>query len=321
MLIFDIKLKNNFYINLRILKMNKYIITFFLMVQNLFSIGVAAGTEIKNVAYLNYKVDTIDFSSKSNELIDIVDQKIDMKMTCNESDVVVVSVAEKKRAMAFILTNTGNGEDTYTFTAIEGNTLDFRVDNAEVYVDNGDGVFSSVTDTLAREITLASDTNVSLFLVSDMPVDASSKSSNGIKANSIVQGSLLYGESKQMDGFYAVMVAPEDAKKDFCTYEVSNLALTLEKSATFSSDKAFLGSTIHYKIEVNAIGEGTVEDVVVHDNIPVGTNYVANSLKLDGVSAGDFNGSAITVALNPIVQTGQDSNLVHTVTFDVKIQE
>jgi uncharacterized repeat protein (TIGR01451 family) len=220
-----------------------------------------------------------------------------------------------------VLTNTGNGEDTYTFTAVEGDTLDFRVNNAEVYVDNGDGAFSSETDTLATEVTLASDTNVSLFLVSDMPENASNKSSNGIKANSIVQGSLLYGESKKMDKFYVVMVAHEDAQKDFCTYEVSNLALTLEKSAIFSSDKAFLGSTIHYKIEVNAVGEGTVEDVIVHDNIPRGTNYVTNSLKLDGVSSGDFNGSAIAVPLNPIVQTGQANNLVHTVTFDVKIQE
>jgi len=301
--------------------MNKYIITFFLMIENVFSVGVTAGTEIKNVAYLTYKVDAIDFSSTSNELVDIVDQKIDMKMTCAESDVVVVGVGEEKRAMAFILTNTGNGEDTYTFTAVEGKTLDFRVNNAAVYVDNGDGVFSSATDTLAREVSLASDTNISLFLVSDMPENASSKSSNGIKANSILQGSLLYGESKKMDKFYVVMVAHEDAQKDFCTYEVFNLALTLEKSATLSSDKAFLGSTIHYKIEVNALGEGTVENVVVHDNIPIGTNYIANSLKLDGVSAGDFNGSAIAVPLNAIVQIGQDNNLVHTVTFDVKIQE
>ncbi len=301
--------------------MNKYIITFFLMIQNVFSVGVAAGTEIKNVAYINYKVGSIEFSSKSNELIDIVDQKIDMKMTCTESDTVVVSVSEKKRAMAFVLTNTGNGEDTYTFTALEGETLDFRVNNAEVYVDNGDGVFSSVTDTLASEVILASDTNISLFLVSDMPENATNKSSNGIKANSRVQGSLLYGESKKMDKFYAVMVAHEDAKKDFCTYEVSTLALTLKKSATLSSDKAFLGSTIHYKIEVNVVGEGTVEDVVVHGNIPIGTNYIDNSLQLDGVSAGDFNGSAIAVALNTIVQTEQGTNLVHTVTFDVKIQE
>lgn len=35
--------------------MNKYIIIFLLMIQDLYSLGVPAGTEIKNIAYLNYK--------------------------------------------------------------------------------------------------------------------------------------------------------------------------------------------------------------------------------------------------------------------------
>jgi uncharacterized repeat protein (TIGR01451 family) len=301
--------------------MNKLIITFLLIIQHLYSVGVIAGTEIKNIAYLDYKIDSFEFTSVSNELIDIVDQKIDMQMTCNESDVVIVGVAEEKRAMAFILTNTGNGEDIYTFTTVEGDTLDFQVNNAKVYVDNGDGIFSIATDTLATEVTVASDANISLFLVADIPDNADKKSSNGIQAISTIQGSLLYGESKKLNDFYAVIATMQEAKKDFCTYEVSPLALTLEKTATFSSDKAFLGSTIHYKIDVNVMGAGRVENVVVNDDIPLGTIYVPSSLKLDGVTAGDFNGSAISVALNPIVQTGQDFNLVHTVTFDVKIQE
>ena len=301
--------------------MNKYIIIFLLMIQDLFSVGVSAGTEIKNIAYLNYKVDAVAFTATSNELIDIVDQKIDMQMTCNESDVVVVGVGESKRAMAFVLTNSGNGEDTYTFSTVEGNPLDFSVNNAEVYVDNGNGVFSIFEDSLATELSLASDANVSLFLVADIPADASNYSANGIKAQSTLQGSLLYGESKKLNNFYAVMATPEEAKSDFCTYEVSNLALTLEKSATFSSDKAYLGSTIHYKIDVNVLGEGTIEEIVLRDNIPIGTRYVPNSLKLDGVSFGDFNGTAIAVPLNPIIQTQNSNSLVHTVTFDVKIQE
>ena len=321
MLIFYVKLKINIYFNLRIMKMNKYIIIFLLIIQDLFSVGVSAGTEIKNIAYLNYKVDAVAFTATSNELIDIVDQKIDMQMTCNESDVVVVGVGESKRAMAFVLTNSGNGEDTYTFSTVEGNPLDFSVNNAEVYVDNGNGVFSIFEDSLATELSLASDANVSLFLVADIPADASNYSANGIKAQSTLQGSLLYGESKKLNNFYAVMATPEEAKSDFCTYEVSNLALTLEKSATFSSDKAYLGSTIHYKIDVNVLGEGTIEEIVLRDNIPTGTRYVPNSLKLDGVSFGDFNGTAIAVPLNPIIQTQNSNSLVHTVTFDVKIQE
>jgi uncharacterized repeat protein (TIGR01451 family) len=261
----------------------------------------------------------VNFSATSNTLVDIVDQKIDMKMVCQESKPVVVGVGEKKRAMSFMLSNTGNGVDSYLFSTVEGETLDFKVDNAEVYQDNGDGVFS-VEDSLATEVEVEADSNVTLFLVSDIPDDAEKFSYNGIEASSTIQGSLVYGESKKLDDFYAVMVAKEDAKSALCGYEVSNLALKLEKTATLSSDKPYSGSTIHYKIALKVIGEGVVENVVVKDNIPTGTTYIEDSLKLDGVTAGDFNGTAVLVELASIAQTKASSDPKHYVTFDVRVQ-
>jgi uncharacterized repeat protein (TIGR01451 family) len=300
--------------------MNRYIFSLFFSIVNFsYAVGVPSGTKIVNVAHLDYKVDSVSFSATSNRLVDIVDQKIDMKMVCQESRPVVVGVGEKKRAMSFMLSNTGNGTDRYSFSPIEGETLDFKVDNAEVYQDNGDGVFSK-EDSLATEVEVEADANVTLFLVSDIPDDAKKLSFNGIKVSSAIQGSLVYGESKKLDDFYAVMVAPEDAKSDVCAYEVSNLALKLEKTATLSSDKPYSGSIIHYKIAVKVIGEGVVESVVVKDNIPTGTTYIADSLKLDGVTAGDFNGTAISVALASIAQTKASSEPKHHVTFDVRIQ-
>ena len=299
--------------------MNKYIITFFLMIQNLFSIGVAAGTEIKNVAYLDYVVDIVSFQAKSNELIDIVDQKIDMQMVCQESQSVVVGIGEKKRAMSFLFSNTGNGEDTYSFSSIEGESVDFSVTNIAVYLDNGDGVFSD-EDNIAVDVEVASDENVTLFLVSDIPENADKFSSNGIKASSNIQGSLVYGESKLLEDFYAVVATKEDAKSDVCAYEVSHLAVELEKTATLSSDKVYSGTTISYKIAVKIIGEGSVENIVINDSIPSGTTYIEDSLKLDGITAGDFNGTAISVALASVTQTTASSDPKHHVTFDVRVQ-
>ena len=299
--------------------MNKYIITFILMIQSLFSVGITAGTEIKNVAYLSYKVDSVAFSVTSNELIDIVDQKIDMQIVCQESESVIVGVGEQRRAMRFILSNTGNGTDSYVFSSIEGDVLDFKVNNADVYLDNGDGVFS-VEDDLATEIDVLADANISLFLVSDIPDDAVDFSENGIKASSTIQGSLAYGESKKLENFYAVVLTEESAKSDVCTYEVSNLAIALEKTATLSSDKLYKGSTIEYKIAVNVIGEGSIENIVVNDNIPTGTVYVDDSLKLDGVTSGDFNGTAVSITLPSVHQIKEDSEPKHHITFDVKVQ-
>ncbi len=300
--------------------MSKYILSIFIfIIQVSYAVGVPAGTEIKNVAHLDYTVDEVKFSATSNTLVDIVDQKVDMKMVCQESESVVVGIGEKKRAMSFILNNTGNGKDTYNFSPIEGETLDFTVSNKEIYLDNGDGVFSE-EDSLASDVDVQADGNVTLFLVSDIPDDADKFSYNGIKASSTIQGSLVYGDSKKLDNFYAVMATREDAKSDVCAYEVSHLALALEKTATLSSDKVYSGSTIHYKIDVKVIGEGTVKDIVVNDNIPKGTTYIENSLKLDGVTAGDFNGTAVSVVLASITQTKASSDPKHQVTFDVRVQ-
>jgi uncharacterized repeat protein (TIGR01451 family) len=300
--------------------MNKYIIYFFLViVQFSYAVGVPAGTEIVNVAHLDYKIDSVSFSVTSNRLVDIVDQKVDMQMVCQESKPVVVGIGEEKRAMRFMLSNTGNGADSYVFSSIEGETVDFKVDNVEIYLDNGDGIFSP-DDSVVTEANLSADANVTLFLVSDIPNDAEKLSSNGIKASSTIQGSLVYGESKKLEEYYAVMVATEDARSDVCSYEVSPLALKLEKTATLSSDKLYSGSTIHYKIDVKVIGEGTIENVVVNDDIPTGTIYIEDSLKLDGVTAGDFNGTAISVVLASITQTTENSDSKHHVTFDVRVQ-
>ena len=300
--------------------MNKYLFSFFISIVHFsYAVGVPAGTEIVNVAHLDYQVDSISFAATSNTLVDIVDQKVDMKMVCQESKSVVVGVGEKKRAMSFMLNNTGNGADKYVFSTIEGETLDFKVENAEVYIDNGDGVFSP-EDSLATEVDVSADGNVTLFLVSDIPADADKFSYNGIKASSTIQGSLVYGESKKLENFYAVMTTQETAKSDVCAYEVSPLALKLEKTATLSSDKLYSGSTIHYQIAVKVIGEGTIDNIMVKDNIPTGTTYIEDSLKLDGVTAGDFNGTAVSVVLASIVQTTASSDPKHQVTFDVRVQ-
>ena len=300
--------------------MNKYILSFFLSIVHFsYALGVPAGTEITNVAYLEYKVDAVAFSATSNRLVDIVDQKLDMQMVCQESEAVVVGIGEKRRAMSFILNNTGNGKDSYNLSFIEGEKLDFTVSNRKIYLDNGDGVFS-VEDSLVTEVDVLADANVTLFLVSDIPDDADKFSFNGIKALSTTGGSLVYGESKKLEDFYAVVAIKEDAKSDVCAYEVSHLAVELEKTATLSSDKVYSGTTISYKIAVKIIGEGSVENIVINDSIPSGTTYIEDSLKLDGLTAGDFNGTAISVALASVTQTTASSDPKHHVTFDVRVQ-
>ncbi len=299
--------------------MNRYLLIFLLMAQSLFSVGVPAGTEIKNTAYLHYTLKSIAMETKSNELIDIVDQKLDSNMVCQESDSVIVEPEDMHRVMQFLLINRGNGEEHYAFTHITGNPANFEVLNPQIYADNGDGIFSLTEDKVVNKVTLKADESVTLFLVGDIPADAKKISLNGIKSNSLTQGDLAYGESKKVENFYLVAATPEEGKSALCSYEVPSLVLELEKSVTLSSDKLYKGVTMHYEIDVKAIGTGTVGDVIVKDYIPEGTVYVENSLRLDGKEVGRFNGKGIFVAIDTITQEKESDEVLHRVTFDVKV--
>ena len=299
--------------------MNRYIILFLLMIQNLFSVGITAGTEIKNIAYLNYTLESVDMETKSNELIDIVDQKLDSNMVCQEGGPVIVEPEDSAKVMQFLLLNNGNGAERYSFTHATGSPQNFSVLNPKIYADNGDGIFSISEDKLVNELTLDADEKINLFLVADIPKDAEKFSLNGITSNSLTQGDLAYGESKKLEDFYVVAATTQEAKSALCTYEVPSLVLELEKSVTLSSDKLYKGTTMHYEIGVKAIGIGSVDDVIVEDMIPEGTVYVENSLRLDGKEVGRFNGKGIFVAIGTISQEEESEEIVHRVTFDVKV--
>ena len=285
----------------------------------LYAQGVPAGTVIVNRATLNYSIADVNFSVNSNEVKDIVDQKIDMQLVCQESKPVVVGVGEKRRALTFLLKNLGNGDDSYDFRLFNEHNSTFDVENKTLYLDDGDGVFSLAKDSAITDVNLSSDESRVLFLVSDIPADANSTSINGIKVHSTIAGSLRYGESKKLEDYYVVMATKEESLLDVCSYEVSNLAIELEKSATLSSDRVYVGSTIHYQIAVKVLGTGRIKEVVVEDEIPEGTVYLENSLKVDGESFGDFNGTAIHANLGEIEQLTESAEPKHLITFDVKV--
>ena len=290
------------------------------MIQNLFSVGISAGTEIKNIAYLDYVVDSISMKTRSNQLIDIVDQKLDMNMVCQEASSVIVEPEDVKVALNFRLTNSGNGEDTYYFTPIEDPSSNFSVSNIETYKDNGDGIFSIVDDSLVTEVKLLEDESALLFFVSNIPKDAQKISINGFKVDSLIQGELVYGEFRKLKNFYAVVATPEEAQSALCAYEVPSIVLELEKTSTLSSAELYKGTTIHYDIAVKAIGVGRLENVVVRDEIPTGTTYVKKSLKLDGTLVDGFNGESIAVEIDTIEQKKETTEVLHRVTFDVRVQ-
>jgi len=177
-----------------------------------------------------------------------------------------------------------------------------------------------VEHTLVKEVTLLADESALLFFVSDIPKDAQKISYNGFKVNSLTQGDLVYGEVKKLKKFYAVVATKKEAQSALCAYEVPSIVLELEKTSTLSSAELYKGSTIHYDIGVKAIGIGSVEDIVIRDDIPKGTAYVEKSLKLDGRIVDGFNGESIAVEIERIEQEKETNKILHHITFDVRVQ-
>ena len=252
---------------------------FFLFNSYLYSQGVLAGTKIRNIAKLNYIIGSQKFSSKSNELVNTVDQIIDLTMACQLSGPYSVQVGEIDRPLPIIIENTGNGKDTFSLQKESENSSD--VINKRIYLDDGDGLFSN-TDTIISDITLNPDEKKLLFFVSDIPNSANwIKSKNGIKAISQTGGSGIRGTIYKLSDYYAVDGYKGGIDSSFCEYELNNLKMSIKKTS-ISLGEIYKGSKLKYNLEVSVSGRGTIENIIIEDNFPIGTTYVKNSVFLDG---------------------------------------
>ena len=295
----------------------KLLALFVLSSSLLFSKGILAGTKIINIATLQYNMGSGNFATQSNTLIDVVDQLIDLKLECQMLEPFTVQKGATRQALPIVLKNIGNGMDKFSLST-ESNTTSSQVDNPLVYTDNnGNGIFDS-NDIQVNDINVSADGEVLLFFVSDIPNAATwLDSDNGIEAKSTIGGSGVPGQIYDRGAYFAVDGFKGGVDKAFCTYKMSAMSVALEKTATLSSDKAYKGSIIHYKIVAKVLGTGTASDIVIKDAVPVGTTYVASSMKLDGyllTDTGHIVSGVITVPVSNMTEAD-----THLLEFDVEI--
>ncbi|MDD5360307.1 MAG: hypothetical protein PHI02_08570 [Sulfurovaceae bacterium] len=297
--------------------------------------GVLAGTEISNFATLQYEINGIPYTADSNTITDKVDQIIDVDVVWNDISPIIVASGETERALRFKVTNIGNGDDTFNLIYdIADLSSDFTVTNPKIYIDtNNNGIFDISVDQETYSITLTADAFSTIFLVSDMPTESyisGSISNNAIEAKSTIGGSGAPGTTYAgagTDGVFAVDGMSGGVDKDWGKYEMSNnLGVKLTKSATHSGTEVTTGTIMMYNIVVELQGNGSVDNLIITDAIPVGTTYVAGSLKLDGViltdiadgDSGIFTGSGIEVNLGTATQT-TGVPYIKTISFEVMI--
>ncbi|MCB1638816.1 MAG: hypothetical protein KDI15_08215, partial [Thiothrix sp.] len=107
-----------------------------------YAAGTAAGTLIRNLATVTYQdTNGNSYSAQSNEAVITVKQVYSAEIA---SDNTKTAAAGQTIYSAHTLTNTGNGEDTYTLTVADANTLETQgidPDSIAIYRDlNGNGI-------------------------------------------------------------------------------------------------------------------------------------------------------------------------------------
>ena len=133
-------------------------------------VGVAAGTSIENTVFVDYKVNNVDQNQVEATDTFVVDRKLDVTVTWQDSAAVSVAPGQTDVVTTFEVTNLSNATVDFLLAAEQVTGDDFDATNVRIYVDtNNNGVFDSGTDTLASSLAdLESGEAVTVFVVSDM---------------------------------------------------------------------------------------------------------------------------------------------------------
>ncbi len=315
--------------------MNKivpYLLAFLLLSVNANAKGVEAGTDITNVATLEYQMDGNLHTANSNSVVDRVDQLIDVNVIWQDAAPILVGGGESGRVLTYKLTNTGNGKDKFTLTHINDTNSDFNINNPRIYVDsNNNGIYDGA-DLLVSEIELEADGSSVLFLMSDIPVGTyvnGDQSKNIIQAISRTGGSGATGTiytGAGINGVDAVDGFNGGRSKATGIYEINSMNVKITASLSTNTSEVFTGTIITYTILVALEGTGSVDALVISNVMPVGTSYIAGSLMLDSIGLSDANDSDIgSFASNEILvklgSASQSSTVPYskTITFQVRI--
>ncbi len=305
--------------------------------QSAWAIGTTAGSDITNTATADYFIGVTPLTATSNTTTTTVDELLNVTVVGQDAgSQVTVGPGDTNQVLTYQITNTGNGTDSYSLAATNLVGDDFDATSIAIYLDDGDGIFNALTDTLldgSNDPVLNADDVITVFIVANIPagtidgdianidLTVDSNTATGAPGTVVVGG----GDG----GTDAVVGASGGSDSATESYVISNVVVSLLKSASildpFGGSDPVPGATITYSIDVTVTGAGTATGVVISDPIPTDTTYVNSSMTLAGgplTDAADaFDGAdfGITAPNTITVDLGDLTAGTQTITFDVTI--
>lgn len=232
-----------------------------------------AGTNISNVATASYTDNTgTTRTVTSNEVKTVVEQVGSFTLVQDRS---VTTVPNGQATMSHILTNTGNGTDTFTISLADldnhasGSTFDFASDKFAVYIDkNKDGVPDDAVNLNApgKTIELQAGEDVGLVVVATTPNTATTGQFDKLQLTATASKTNLYSASS-INNTDTVTIT-------------SGAVVTITKAASISTAK--VGEEIEYTLTFKNTGNAAATNVAIFDILPANVTYVGDSARYSG---------------------------------------
>jgi uncharacterized repeat protein (TIGR01451 family) len=294
-----------------------------------------AGTSISSVATVTYKLE----GAAAAPIVSVpatfsVDELIALTLIWQDGSPVSVNSPDNGDALQFLLTNIGNGTETFTLTR----------DNAPAVADDYDPLSSAISiyiesngtpglqtgtggDTVyAGSLTLAPEQSAQLYVVSDTPAAlpngatgqvALTAASTTPGAAGAAAGTVLPGAGDS--GVTAVVGPSQGMAISLGSHLVSGLAARVVKTASVAGGgDAAPGKTLVYTLTVSLSGTGTAGNLVVTDPLPAELTYVPDSITVNAASRTDaadgdnaaFSGNTLSVSFGDAAAPA-----THVITF------
>lgn len=302
--------------------------------------GTAANTSIDNTASASYTDPSgTPQTATSNTASVVVDELLNV--TVADGGNVSVLTPDTARTLAFTVTNTGNGSEAFELVPTNLGGDDFDATGVQIYLDDGDGIFNSGTDTLysfnVNDPVLAADASRMVFIVGDIPAARANGDTAdlSLRATAVTAGptgnpaGTTFGGAGD-GGTDAVVGLTTASALDQTSYVVSVVTSSLVKTQSvldpFGGSTAVPGAVITYTLTFTVGGAGSITLGQITDPIPANATYLPNSITLNGVPQTDaadspgvdnsrFTGTGIEVNLSSPLAAPS----TQTVTFKVTI--
>jgi len=314
------------------------VLLFALLLQKpVFAIGASAGIDISNTVTVDYVIGGSS-STATDSVTFRVDEIVDVNVSWQDAANVGVSTPDTNQVLTYLLTNTGNGNDSYTLgvqNLLGGDQFNPVLVN--IYLDtNGNGNYNPGVDTQyiagTNDPVLGADASLAIFVLNNIPASLNGGdlgNSQLTATSNTISGTPGASFANAGDNNTTAVVGTSGGgSSDTGIYQVINATVSLLKSVVITDplggNQPMPGATMTYRIDVSA--SGTATGVVITDPIPANTTYTAGTLILNAVAltdavdadSGDVAGTTpntVTVNLGDLTPASP----VLTISFEVII--